>query len=300
MKLTGFHLLLTYQCTFECDHCFVWGSPKQAGVMSLAGIRRIYQQANDLETITSIYFEGGEPFLYYPTLKKAVSEAAELGFQVGIVTNAYWATGDEDAYEALKPFAGLVQDLTVSSDLFHYDEIASRQVECALKAAGRLGIPTGTISIAKAEDPCATAGSGQIQSGDSGVMHRGRAAVTLAGAAPQHPWESFTECSFEDLRDPGRVHIDPFGNLHVCQGIAIGNIFQTSAREICAGYVPDQHPIVGPLLAGGPTGLVRRYGLDHEPAYADACHLCYEARNRLRRQFPEVLGPNHMYGVSQE
>ena len=38
MKLTGLHLLLTYQCTFECDHCFVFGSPAQTGVMTIAQI----------------------------------------------------------------------------------------------------------------------------------------------------------------------------------------------------------------------------------------------------------------------
>ena len=26
MELTSLHILLTYQCTCECEHCFVWGS----------------------------------------------------------------------------------------------------------------------------------------------------------------------------------------------------------------------------------------------------------------------------------
>jgi len=47
MKLTGLHFLLTYQCPFECDHCFVWGSPWQSGVMTLADIRNFLQQARD-------------------------------------------------------------------------------------------------------------------------------------------------------------------------------------------------------------------------------------------------------------
>lgn len=38
MTLRGLHLLLTYQCNLECDHCFVWGSPWQAGTMTLQGI----------------------------------------------------------------------------------------------------------------------------------------------------------------------------------------------------------------------------------------------------------------------
>ena len=33
--LRELHLLLTYQCTFECDHCFVWGSPFQTATMTL-------------------------------------------------------------------------------------------------------------------------------------------------------------------------------------------------------------------------------------------------------------------------
>ncbi len=63
MKLSGLHLLMTYQCNLECDHCFVWGSPWQTGTLTLENIRHILEQAKDIETIKSIYFEGGEPFL---------------------------------------------------------------------------------------------------------------------------------------------------------------------------------------------------------------------------------------------
>jgi pyruvate-formate lyase-activating enzyme len=129
MKLSGLHLLLTYQCTFECDHCFVWGSPFQSGVMTLTEIREVLNQAAETGTIGSIYFEGGEPFLYYPVLVQAVREAAERGFQVGIVSNAYWATSMEDALEWLRPLAGLLCDLSVSSDLYHYSQEQSRQAE---------------------------------------------------------------------------------------------------------------------------------------------------------------------------
>ena len=90
MKLNGLHILLTYQCTYECDHCFVWGSPWQTGTLTLEQIEQILQQAKEAG-VTSIYFEGGEPFLYYAILVKAVRKAADMGFSVGIVSNAYWA-----------------------------------------------------------------------------------------------------------------------------------------------------------------------------------------------------------------
>jgi hypothetical protein len=71
-------------------------------------------------------------------------------------------------------------------------------------------------------------------------------------------------------------------------------------REICASYEADSHPIIGPLLRGGPAELVRHYELPHKESYADACHLCYEARLALRETFPEILTPDQMYGVPEE
>jgi hypothetical protein len=93
------------------------------------------------------------------------------------------------------------------------------------------------------------------------------------------------------------VHVDPFGNLHICQGIRIGNVHCKPLREICRLYDPSRHPVVGPLLDGGPTELTRRYNVPHRQGYADACHLCYETRKALRPRFAEILGPDQMYGV---
>jgi len=297
MKLTGLHLLLTYQCTFECDHCFVFGSPKQTGVMTVAQIRDILRQAQEAGTIERIYFEGGEPFLYYAVMVKGVQEAVKAGFSAGVVSNAYWATSQEDALEWLRPLAGLVADLTISSDLYHYDERNSQHAQDAARAAEQLGIPLGTICVALPEETNAILTVGQIPTGESAVMYRGRAACKLVSRAELQPWQRFDECPHEDLREPGRCHLDPLGNLHVCQGVSLGNVFKTPLKEICARYEAEAHPICGLLLNGGPAALVTEYALPHEECYADACHLCYGARLSLRERFPEVLLPDQMYGV---
>ena len=80
MKLSGLHLLLTYQCTFECDHCFVWGSPRQRGVLSLAQIEDVLDQAKEAG-VESVYFEGGEPFLYCASMVEGISTRARNGCQ---------------------------------------------------------------------------------------------------------------------------------------------------------------------------------------------------------------------------
>jgi MoaA/NifB/PqqE/SkfB family radical SAM enzyme len=297
MKLSGLHILLTYQCIYECKHCFVWGGPDQTGVMTIEQVQLILDQAKQAG-VTSIYFEGGEPFLYYAVLVKGVRIAAELGFSVGIVSNAYWAVSIPDALEWLQPFAGRIDDLTVSSDLYHCDKDFGEKPQNALAAAKWMNIPTGMISIGQPEAD-STQTDGRLE--DQGaVMYRGRAAVRLApltSPSSRHGWDNFTQCPHEDLREPGRVHVDPSGNLHICQGVVIGNLFKTPLREICSNYNPDAHPICGLLLEGGPAALVSEYNVPHKATYADACHMCYEARMALRTRFPQYLTPDQMYGV---
>ncbi len=294
MKLSGLHILLTYQCTYECDHCFVWGSPRQTGTLTYEQIEQILNQAKEAG-VTSIYFEGGEPFLYYAILVKAVRRAADMGFEVGIVSNAYWANSVADAEEWLRPFAGRLADLTVSSDLFHCDECLGERPQNALVAAKWLNIPTGMISVAQ---PGADAKQTHGQIEDEGaVMFRGRAAKMLVETVPSQPWERFDSCPHEDLREPGRIHLDPLGNLHICQGLVMGNLFEKPLKQICEEYDADAHPICGPLLEGGPAALVTEYNLPHASSYADACHLCYEARTTLRERLPQYLTPDQMYGV---
>ncbi|MEW5941621.1 MAG: radical SAM protein [Chloroflexota bacterium] len=293
MKLSGLHILLTYQCTYECEHCFVWGSPRQSGALTLEQIEDILHQAKQAG-VESIYFEGGEPFLFYAILAKGVRLASEMGFSVGIVSNAYWANSVADAIENLQPFAGRLEDLTVSADTYHCGESLGENPQNALVAAKWLNIPTGMISIAQPEG-AAPETRGQIED-EGAVMYRGRASQLVTRAA-LHPWEEFNECTHEDLREPGRVHVDPFGNLHICQGLVIGNLFEKPLRQICDEYDPDAHPICGLLLSGGPAALVTEYNLPHASTYADACHLCYEARTTLRPRFPALLAPDQMYGV---
>jgi len=294
--LSGLHLLLTYTCNFECDHCFVWGGRDQNGTMSLEHIEEILHQAGQLGTIEWIYFEGGEPSLFYELLCSGVRLAHERGFRVGLVTNAHWAATDADADRWLQPLAGVVEDLSISDDAYHGSGDDPGPTRIARRRAERMGIPVDFISVAEPEAADAPGATGQMPAGESAVLFRGRAAEKLASRVPSRPWEGFTECPWEDLRHPQRVHVDAFGNLHICQGISIGNLLQHPLHQIMREYDPDRHPIVGPLLRGGPAELVTRYRLSHREGYADACHLCYLARCQLRDRFPEILTPDQMYG----
>jgi MoaA/NifB/PqqE/SkfB family radical SAM enzyme len=270
--------------------------------MTLAQVRDLLHQAKDLGTVDTVYFEGGEPFLFYPILIQSLREANSLGFETGVVSNCYWATSVEDATEWLRPLAEIgIADLSLSSDLFHGEAMLTQDARNATEAARQLGLPEETIIIEAPEECSAysAAARGEPVRGGT-VQFRGRAAATLTEGVPRRPWTEFTDCPSEDLSDPGRVHVDAFGLLHTCQGLIMGNVWERSLKEIVASYDPDSHPIIGPLLEGGPAALARRYGLPDGEGYVDACHLCYLVRDAVRSRFPELLAPDQVYGACAE
>ena len=296
-SLSQLHLLMTGECNFECDHCFVWGGPSQKNTMTGQTIEHILGQAEDLGTIEWIYFEGGEPFLDYPLLLSSAHLAKKCGFRVGIVTNAYWATTSVEAMDLLKPLSGIIEDLSISDDAYHGRKEGAREITIARRAANELGVPVDFISISGPETSDSQVARSLLSADEATVCFRGRAAVKLAPLVRPKEWSQFTQCPWEDLRYPERVHVDSLGYMHICQGLSIGNLIERPLAEIMRDYDPHTHPVIGPLQAGGPVGLVERYGLDHEDGYADACHLCYLARCELRERFPEELVLDQMYGM---
>ncbi len=298
MPISGLHLLLTYKCNMECDHCFVFGSPDAKGIMKISDIREILNEAQRIESIEWIYFEGGEPVLYYPILLWGLREAKRLGYKIGFISNAYWATSVEDAKEWLSPISEIgVSDAVISDDIFHYGEEDEDLAKYAYQAAKNLGLPVSNIRI---EDPklylMAKNWKGEPVI-DGAVLFKGRATEKLVQGLSRKPWEEFSRCSDEDFSNQKRVHIDPFGYIHVCQGITIGNMKKIPLHQLLEDFDPYRHPICGPILKGGPAELVRKYNVQHEESYVDECHLCYDARLELRKMFPEILAPNQMYGV---
>ena len=146
--LNGIHFLLTYTCNFECDHCFLYCSPWSKGTFTIGQVTRVLDEARKIGTVEWIFFEGGEPFLFYPLLLESVRRAAQRGFKVGIVTNAYGAISEDDAELWLKPLAEAgLSYLGVSNDQYHYGEASENPATIAHQTAKRLGLDTAPISI---------------------------------------------------------------------------------------------------------------------------------------------------------
>jgi len=263
-------------------------------------IREVLDEAKKIGTVEWIYFEGGEPFLYYPVMLEGLWLAKEMGFKIGIVTNTYWVTSEEDAELWLKPISELGLDfLSVSDDEFHFGEEEDTPAKHAVAAAKKLGIPVGAICIEKPSidlGPVKDKGEPVVE---GGALLRGRAVEKLTEDLPKRSWEEFKECNAEELRNPKRVHVDSYGWVHICQGIVMGNMWEEPLSVLVENYDAESHPICGPLLKGGPVQLIEDYDLEHEDEYITACHICYLMRHALLERFPEYLAPRQVYGLDK-
>ncbi|MEE8413111.1 MAG: radical SAM protein [Dehalococcoidales bacterium] len=298
--LTGLHFLLTYKCNSACDHCFLYSSPSAKGTFTLSQIREALDEAAKIDSVNMIFFEGGEPFLFYPLMLEGIKMARNMGFEAGIVTNGYYATSEEDAEIWLRPLYELgISNLSISNDPLHYGDEKDNPARHTLNAARKLGISASEIRI---EKPTVITGvdkehgKGEPVIG-GGIMFRGRAAEKLTEGLPQRWWEEFTACPYEELGSPKRVHLDPYGNIHLCQGLSMGNMRETPLSEIVRSYDADLHPICGPLVRGGPALLAKESGVEHKDEYVDACHFCYLLRLELMDRFPQYLAPRQVYGL---
>lgn len=298
--LTGIHILLSYKCLYECDHCFVYSSPNSKGTFTLEQIYKVLDEASKIGSVRWIYFEGGEPFLYYPLMLEGIKIAKIRGFRVGVVTNGYFATTEADAERWLIPLRKMkVSDLSISDDSFHSNGPDDNPAKTAIAAAKKLGMRVSSISVG---EPKVETGSSTVQrkgkpviGGD--VMFRGRAADKLVNGLPLTPAEEFKECPHEDLKNPERVHVDSYGNVHLCQGLSMGNMWETPLSVLVKNYIYASHPICRYLMEGGPALLAKEYEIKNEGKFVDACHFCYTLRKSLLDNFPQYLAPKQVYGI---
>ena len=297
-NLDAVHLLMTYRCTRSCSHCFHFGSPNNEQVMTAAQLKRYLKSIKSVPSVKWIFFEGGEPTLYFPLLIEGLKVAHEMGFHTAVVTNGFWIPSIRDMIPWLRQFRDVhLNLLQISVDELHENTRLEPLQRDIVDAAGRAGMLCQFLGVSEPapdDEPLEARRGATIVDGE--IVYRGRAAHLLVEPQSKWLWSSFDECPHENLMDPYRIHVEVYGHVMVCDGISIGNLGKNSLHEILEAYTPEEHPIVGPLLEGGPAQLATTHEVKHKRGYVDACHLCYGIRRQLRKEFPRLLSPGILYG----
>jgi len=266
-----------------------------------------------------LHFTGGEPFLNYPLLLRAVelSEAAAIP-STFVETNAFWCRTDEKTRDKLAELrsAGL-KGILISINPYYAEfvpfERSERAVRISLEIFGdnvlvyqmsyykmfrRLGF-RGLISPDEWK-----AATGRHDLAGVELFLMGRAARQLRDLYPAYAAERFSRkpCRPPFLRT-WHNHLDNYGNIMpgYCGGISLGS-WRDLGQLIHTGIDLETRPVLGYLVRGDMAGLLdyacKRGFQCTGRGYVSKCHLCLELRAFLARNgsYPE-LAPRIFYDI---
>jgi organic radical activating enzyme len=91
----------TYACPAQCKNCGTVSSPHDRNSISLETMLSAIDQARDLG-FANVVFTGGEPTIRWIDLVHAIRHASSLRLPTRLVTNAHWATNDEEAIRRIR------------------------------------------------------------------------------------------------------------------------------------------------------------------------------------------------------
>lgn len=148
--------MFSARCNASCDHCSTSCGPRRVEALSREQMLGLMDEAAALSRgqRLRIGLTGGEPFLDFPLLLDIVAHGKTLGAEMGCVTNAYWATGDDRARTMLAELkaAGLTR-LAISASRFHQQFVNRRRVERAFGAGRDVGLWCGLKYVHLGSDP---------------------------------------------------------------------------------------------------------------------------------------------------
>lgn len=272
-----------------------------------------------------LHFTGGEPFLNFELLLRAIELAKRYNIpSLFVETNSFWCTNDRTTEEKLirlkeagldgilisanpfliecVPFRRTKRCVRLSVKVFgednvmmyhpvFYEQLIKLKIEGVLKFEEYLSRMTrlDPHSLSLALSPTL-------------VLPMGRAVYNLKLFYPKFPAKFFfREHCLEDLTRPWHIHIDCYNNYipGYCAGISLGDA--RKLEEIVQGVELDDRPILKALA----TNLgelykfaVKEYGYrERRDGYISKCHLCLDIRKHIisvTKEFKE-LRPAEFY-----
>jgi MoaA/NifB/PqqE/SkfB family radical SAM enzyme len=256
----------------------------------------IIESAAKLQTINSVAFVGGEPFLYYPLMLRVASYLYNHYMcPLNVSTNATWSKTKKQTEQLLDPlFERGLRHLMVSLDDYHLESISIKYAANCIRHCQKIGIATSVQVLqrkggSKAEDFKKKLSNDdilvdEINWYESPCSALGNARTMIKKEELEWYWEiPEGGCSAGKI-----LNIQPDGRIKPCCGaglmadrLSLGNIKTENVYDVVQKSEVDT--IVNSLIAEqGPRGLANElYQRDkadqlirHGP-FTDACHACF-------------------------
>ncbi len=289
-------LTLAYGCNMRCPHCFIGEKLDDHETrLSYDDAVQIIESAARLQTIRSVAFVGGEPFLFYKLmLRIAAYVHRHYHCDLNVTTNASWAKTANQTEKLLDPLHALgLRWLMVSLDSYHLEYGTFECVAYCLARAQELGINAAAQVIARRGAPGVVEYKSMLREQIDVERVRWIESPCSALGNAQTMLEDDDLEWHEDVPEGGCnageiLNIQPDGGIKPCCGaglmaprLSLGN----ARRESLAGAVwrAEADPIINSLIAEqGPRGLARSLReagrgdlVERHAPFTDACHACH-------------------------
>jgi hypothetical protein len=324
-------LILSYKCQARCRHCIYACSPdwkadwitEDALVNGLSQLGpRILPSPWGPDAVglnAGLHFSGGEPFLNFELLLKAVQIATEYEIPSTFVeTNSSWCIDDTTARDKLERLkhAGL-KGIMISVNPYYAEWVPFERTERCIRISQQVFGPYNTMvyqidyyrqfvklglkDTISLEDYTRLAGSAQVTRYVE-LFFMGRATYELKALYATYPAQRFFHepCLPAFLRD-WHNHFDNYGHFMpgYCGGISLGSWLHLD-HLLEAGIDLEQRPVLKFLIDNDMRGLFRfaqELGYQEaEDGYLSKCALCLDIRRYLitQQDFAE-LQPRQFY-----
>jgi hypothetical protein len=327
-------LILSYKCSAECRHCIYACSPKwNADWISQEDLEKILAQlagkilSNTYGPSTiglnhGLHFTGGEPFLNFKLLCKAVDISTKFKIPSTFVeTNCFWCIDDNSTKEKLKLLKkkGL-KGIMVSVNPFYLEyvpfERTERAIRISLEVFGR-NVMVYQLEYYrrfkewKVKDRVSFEDYLNLEKKEYFARNveffiMGRAAYKLKNILEEfypryQPEDLFNKPCVTPFLRSWHNHFDNYGNYipGYCGGISLGDCRELD-NLLKEGVDTEQYPVLGFLIDEDFKGFyqfAKDFGyIESRDGYFSKCHLCMDIRKHLisKKNFKE-LRPKEFY-----
>jgi hypothetical protein len=319
-------LILSYQCQSACKHCLYNCGPAWLEWIDDATLEHAIELLSSWGSVKEVHFTGGEPFLNFPLLLKAVTVASIMHIPTYVETNAGWCVHPDLAkrrFTALHD-AGL-NAVMISCSPFHGETIPLKRTLMAIGEAldvfGLQGVMVyqydwidqirrfGTLTptpLSRYIESFGLDPSGVMLWEGYGLISGGRAGFALGHLTDRVPAYIFEgQRCYQEILNPSQSHLDLYGNFipGVCGGLSLCD-WRKISLPVKEYPVIEISPLARILLESGPYGLYEFASEEYDfsaskAGYAGKCHLCVDVRRHLTNleAYPE-LAPSGFYADS--
>ena len=311
MNIKRVEFLVTKRCNANCKHCSVPinSDPQENGYSDIDVIKRCYTFILNNYSITSTMIYGGEPLLSIDHIVELFGIAAAHNIPtIDLITSGFinYVESKESIHNVVdKLSTSGVKRILLSVDAFHQERIPIEYVEWFINRVVELNFceillhPAWLIS--KESNNSFNLQTQKILDELSDKYHIGISSgnfIIPSGSNKQHIGQFYSHNEIHMDKKCGEIpytnpldritslRILPNGNVNICRGTTIGNVFDQSIEDILNSYSPEHSFLSSILYNKGVQGvyeLAKKYGATIKPTeYYGTCDFCSDCISFLK------------------